>query len=176
MSFIDPASVVPYFELRPDMQAADFGCGAGAYVLAMSRAVLPNGKIFAIDVQKDILLALKNSAKEQHITNIEPLWGDIESAGGAKIGNGLLDFALCSNVLFQTEGGYKVALEMKRALKSGGRAAVIDWSDSFGHLGPHPEALVKKEDARRTFESVGFSFIREFPAGDHHYGLLFAKK
>jgi len=176
MAFIDPAAVVPYFELRPNMQTADFGCGSGAYALAMSRAILPNGKVYAIDVQKDVLVALKNTAEEKNVRNIEFIWGDIEALGGSKIGDQSLDFALASNVLFQTGGGYKLAMEIKRVLKTGGRAAIIDWNESFGNLGPRPEDIVTKESAKQTFEAAGFSVGREFPAGDHHYGLIFTKR
>lgn len=176
MAFIDPAAVVPYFGLRPDMQVGDFGCGSGVYALAMARAVLPNGKVYGLDVQKDLLIALKNTAHEQNVRNLELLWGDLEAQGGSKLADGTLDFALASNVLFQTQGGYKVALEIKRVLKSGGRAAVVDWSESFGGLGPRAEDVITKDKARQTFESAGFVFDKEFPAGDHHYGLLFNKK
>lgn len=177
MAFMDPNSVLPYFELRPDMQVADFGCGSGAYALAMSRAVLPNGKIYAVDVQRDLLVTLKNQAQGQNIRNLEFLWGDLENLGGSKIADHRLDFVLVSNILFQMEDkGYKLALEIKRVLKPDGRVAVIDWSDSFNNLGPSAQDVVTKEAAQKTFAAVGFALTKEFPAGEHHYGLIFNKQ
>jgi ubiquinone/menaquinone biosynthesis C-methylase UbiE len=175
MAFLKPAVVVPYFELRPDMQVGDFGCGTGAYAIAMSRAILPNGKVYAVDVQKDLLTNLMNAARDQNVRNIELLWGDLDEIGGSKIREGLLDFVLLSNVLFQAGGGYKLAVESKRVLKPGGRVAVIDWSDSFGNLGPRGDLIVTKDAARQSFEGAGFAFLKEFPAGDHHYGLIFKR-
>lgn len=176
MAFIEPSKVVSYFDLRPDTQVADFGCGTGAYALAMSRAILPNGKVYAIDVQRDLLVTLKNVAHEQNVRNIDFIWADAEKLGGTKIADGILDFVLLSNILFQTHGGYQLSLEAKRILKPGGQVAIIDWADSFGGLGPQMGDVVKPEEARKTFESAGFEFVKDFPAGDHHYGLIMKKK
>ena len=176
MAFIEPAKVIPYFELRPDIHVADFGAGTGAYTLAMSRAVLPNGKVYAIDVQKELLITLKNSIQTNHIGNLELLWGDIETLGGTKLGDQTVDFVLISNVLFQTKAGYQIALEAKRVLRPGGHVAIIDWTDSFGNMGPVPDMVVSMTDARKMFESAGFLWEKDFPAGDHHYGLIFKKR
>lgn len=176
MGFIEPAKVMAYFELRPDTQVADFGAGTGAYTLAMSRAVLPNGRVYAIDVQKELLITLKNNIKTEHIGNIELLWGDIETLGGSKLGDQTVDFVLISNVLFQTKAGYQIALEAKRVLRPGGRVAVIDWTDSFGNMGPTPEMIIPAEEAKKIFVSAGFQVAKDFPAGDHHYGLIFKKQ
>jgi len=176
MAFIDPAAVIPYFELRPDMQVADFGCGIGAYSIPMSRSIMPNGRVYAIEVQKDLLATLKNAITENHLGNVELLWGDIESAGGTKIADRVVDLVLLSNVLFQTsDKGYKTALEAKRVLKSGGRVVIIDWTESFGNMGPHPDQVVTQEMARKTFETAGFQFVKDFPAGDNHYGIILSK-
>jgi len=176
MAFIDPAQVIPYFELRPDMQVADFGCGTGAYTMLMSRAILPNGKVYAIEVQKDLLITLKNTIAEKHLGNIELLWADIETVGGSKVADRVLDLVLLSNVLFQTEDhGYKTSLEVKRVLRPEGRVVLIDWAGSFGNMGPHPDQVITKESARKIFETAGFQFVKEFPAGDNHYGLILKK-
>ncbi len=175
MAFADPASIVNYFGLKPNMTAADFGTGSGAYALVMAEQVRPNGKVYAVDVQKDLLITLKNTAKERHLTNLEILWGDIENLAGSKIGDQRVDFVLLSNVLFQTKAGYKMAIEAKRILKPGGRVAVIDWTDSFGNLGPRPEDVVTANLAKKVFAQAGFVWEKDFPAGGHHYGLIFKK-
>ena len=173
MAFADPAVIVNYFGLKPDMVVADFGAGSGAYALAMAEQTRPNGKVYAVDVQKDLLTTLKNQARERHLTNLEVLWGDVETLGGSKIGDQKMDFILLSNVLFQTEAGYQAALEAKRILRPGGQAAVIDWQESFGGLGPPPEKIIPADAAKKLFAQAGFAYNKSFPAGDHHYGLIF---
>lgn len=65
--------------------------------------------------------------------------------------------------------------EAKRVLRPGGRALVIDWTDSFGGLGPKPEMVFRKEKAGEMFEKNGFHLDREILAGVHHYGLIYKK-
>jgi len=177
MAFIDPAQVVPLFGLKPDMVVADFGCATGTYAMLLSRAVLPNGKVYAVDVQRDLLVALKSKFQDEHIGNVELLWGDLDKVGGSKIADRVVDFVLASNILFQMEDkGYTLALEAKRVLKPDGRAVVIDWLDSFGNMGPHADQIVTKDMAQKAFTAAGFEVEREFVPGEHHYGLIMKKR
>ena len=80
-----------------------------------------------------------------------------------------------TNTLFQVENKVNVFKEAWRVLKLDGTLVVIDWSESFGGLGPHPEAVVDEAAARALAETAGFVFERSFDAGDHHYGLAFRK-
>jgi hypothetical protein len=50
---------------------------------------------------------------------------------------------------------------------------VVDWEDSFGGMGPHPDCVICKQAAIDLFEAAGFILEREYPAGEHHYGLAF---
>src|SRR3989344_4297364 len=67
--------------------------------------------------------------------------------------------------------------EARRIMKSVGRLAVIDWSDSSSsggrRLGPAKEDTVKKNAAIEIAKKAGFKLYREFDAGAHHYGLIF---
>ena len=180
--FIKPEEIIKNFEVRPGMVAADFGSGSGHYVLAMAKKMnnsgLPAeqaGVVYAIDIQKNLLETIKSEAAKQHLSNVDIVWADIEGKEGTKLANGILDFAVASNILFQIGDKEALAKEIKRTLKSGGRAAVIDWSASFGGTGPSPKAVMPKKETERIFIQEGFLEEREFPAGDNHYGIIFKK-
>lgn len=155
------------------MKVADFGAGSGAYALAIARHLEGSGIVYALDVQKDLLRRLHNEAKAQNLKNVEILWADLEAPGGSKLSDGLLDIVLISNLLFQVDDKPAVLAEAKRIVKSGGRVAIIDWSESFGGMGPHPESVVTREAAYAFAQEAGLTFQKEFPAGAHHYGLVF---
>lgn len=174
MSFADPAQNIQHFGLAAGMKVADFGAGAGAYTLLLAKRV-EDGKVYAIDVQKELLERLAREARAKHISNVEVVWGDIEKVGGTKLRDGSLDAVIISNVLFQAKAGYSVALEAARVLRLGGVAIVIDWSDSFGGLGPHPADVITADKAEKIFAEAGFKLIGEFPAGPHHWGRRFKK-
>lgn len=175
VNFSSPDNNIKYLNLEPQMVVADFGVGSGAYAMAAAREV-PGGKVYAIDIQKDLLAKLKKEASHQNLNNIEILWGDIENVGGVKLTDNSADVVIVSNVLFQAEAKYQLALEAKRILKPAGRLLFIDWSESFGGLGPQAGDIVTAEEAEKIFSEAGFNVSKSFPAGPHHYGIIFVKK
>ncbi len=170
--FSDPRSNIEQFRLDPGMIVADLGAGSGHYSLIASRAIAPTGRVYAVDVQKDLLLRLKADASRLHIGGIEILVGDLEHLGGTKIREASVDRVIASNILFMIENKKNFVNEIKRILKKNGKVLFIDWSSSFGHMGPHPEQVIYKEQGMKLFTDAGFVYEREIGAGDHHYGLV----
>ena len=174
--FAHPARNVAALGIGPGMKIADFGSGSGAYVLAIAEALANSGHVYAVDVQRDLLRRTKNEAHRRGFKNVEVVWGDLEYAGATKIADGLLDMVLISNLLFQINEKNAVIKEAWRVLKPAGRLVIIDWSDSFGGVGPLEVDVVAKEAAESLAVSNGFESVSAFPAGSHHYGLVFRKK
>lgn len=173
--FVRPEEVIKNFDLGPGIAVADFGCGSGHYTLAAAKIVGDYGKVYAIDVQKELLESVKSTARLNNLNNIEFIWADLETSEGSRLAPDSVDLVIISNILFQAEDKIAVAKEAFRILKNKGRAAVIEWSESFGNLGPRPEDVVKKDGAKKIFLEQGFALDKEFEPGEHHYGLIFAK-
>ncbi|OHA27020.1 MAG: hypothetical protein A3D52_00970 [Candidatus Taylorbacteria bacterium RIFCSPHIGHO2_02_FULL_44_36] len=174
--FTDPEKNLEQFDLQKGMWVADFGAGSGFYVLTAARLVGDKGKVLAIDIQQALLTRLKKEAVAKKILNIEIVWGDLEKEGGAKLKDSSVDRIIVSNLLFQIEKKECLAREAARVLKPNGKILAIDWTDSFGGLGPQEKDIFGKEKAQTLFEAVGFSLERTIDAGAHHYGLVFVKK
>lgn len=173
--FSDPETNVPYFGLREGNRVADFGAGSGAYSLAMAPRVGGTGLVYAVEVQKDLLDRLSNEAKSKRVTNIKYIWGDVDKSGGSKLADNSVDAVLLANILFQSEQKYSLILEAKRIVKSGGKVIVIDWQDSFNNLGPKTDKIIKPEQVKEIATQAELEFKENFPAGAHHYGLIFIK-
>jgi len=154
------------------MRVADFGTGSGAYALAIAEHLEGGGRVYAIDVQRDLLRRVANEAKSRGFHNLDVIWADLEVPRASKLADGSMDLVLISNLLFQVPDKLPVLREARRIVKPAGHVAVIDWSDSFGGMGPLKEDVVKKEGALELARKSGFEFVREFPAGAHHYGLV----
>ncbi|MEK7071329.1 MAG: class I SAM-dependent methyltransferase [Patescibacteria group bacterium] len=169
--FADPVSNLKQFGLKEDMVVADLGAGTGFYSVAAG-AMVPRGKVYAVEVQKDFLPTIKKKAQDAHLNNVECFWGNIEKIGGTKIGNNIVDAVIVSNVLFQVEDRDKFLEEVKRILKRGGRVLLIDWSDASSALGPNFNTVISQSKAREMFEQKGFVWQREINAGSHHYGMI----
>lgn len=175
MRFVAPSVVATHFHLREGDHVADFGAGAGHFVAALSRAVGGQGRVYACDIQKQHIEKLEIRKRDERLTNLEPLWCDIEAAQGIALPDRALDGGILVNTLFQFEKKEAALLEIARVLRAGAKLFVIDWSESFGSMGPAPQAVVSEDAARSLLEHAGFSFQRSFDAGRHHYGLAFQK-
>jgi ubiquinone/menaquinone biosynthesis C-methylase UbiE len=173
--FSDPTKNVEQLGIQPGMEIADLGSGSGHYTLAAARALMSTGRVYAVDIQQALLSKLKNQAAKEGLYNVEVIWGDIDKVNGTKLRTASLDLAILGNILFQLENRQAVADEVKRILKAGGRAAVIDWEDSFGGIGPAAGKVVTKMQAQELFEKNGFHLDKEISAGSHHYGLVLKK-
>lgn len=173
--FVEPNAVATHFHLREGDSVADFGAGGGDYLKALSAGVGKSGKVYALEIQKGLVDKIHLHAHQHSLHNIHPLWCDLETAGGTKLASGILDAGLLSNALFQIEHKDVALAEIARVLRKGAKFFVIDWSDSFGGLGPQTAHVVKESEARALCERAGFVFERTFPTGDHHYGLAFRR-
>lgn len=173
--FSDPHHLIAQFDLQSGARVADFGAGGGVVALVAARAVGDAGRVYAIDVQKELLERLKNEARGARLHNLEVLWGDVEKQGGTHLKDGAVDAVMLSNILFQLDDRPGTVKEAQRVLKTGGKVLVVDWSGSFGRMGPDPAHVVVEQTARTLFEQGGFQFVKTINAGAHHYGLVFRK-
>lgn len=173
--FVVPDVVATHFHIKEGDLVADFGAGSGFFLKALSKAVGESGRVYACEIQKQLVEKLGEQSRLWGLSNIHPLWCDLEELNGIKIGNGELDVAILVNTLFLIENKEIAIQEMGRTVRSGGKFFVIDWTESFAGMGPQPNLVVSSADAIALFEANGFVFEREYPAGDHHYGLAFRK-
>jgi len=175
MDFADPSKNIAQFGLREGDIVADLGAGSGYYSMAAARAVGSTGRVYAVEVQKEILNRVASHAEEEGFGNVEIIWGDIEEEGGTKLKDEFVDVVILSNVLFQIEDRNGLSNETNRILKPKGRVLIIDWDGSYNNLGPEPRAVYSAHDARALFENKGYIFESDIKAGAHHYGFSMSK-
>jgi len=173
--FVQPSDVIASLGIAPGSIVADFGAGSGAYTIATALALGESGRVYAVDVQKDLLVRLKKNATDQGLGNVDVIWGDCEKLGGTTLRDQSTDLVIIANVLFQAPEKATLLKEAKRILRAGGKGRLlfIDWSGSFKNMGPKAEQVVSEIEAKRLAEGVGFITERVVSAGTHHYGVLF---
>ncbi len=176
MAFVNPAKIIHLFNLMEGSKFADFGSGSGAYVLAAAPLVGQTGRVLAIEVQKDLLLKLKQAVVDANHSNVKFLWCDFENLGATQLEDESLDVAVVSNTLFQLDNKLGAIREMHRTLKKSGKLYIIDWSESFKGMGPSSDIVVDKDSAMGFATEAGFILQSEFNPGEHHYGLELSKQ
>ncbi|HVM58896.1 MAG TPA: class I SAM-dependent methyltransferase [Candidatus Paceibacterota bacterium] len=173
-AFSDPRENLLQLGLHEGAKVGDFGAGSGHYARAAAAIVGGDGKVYAVDVQEDILKHLKLNSHERHQHIIDTVWGDIEKLGGSRLREHSLDAVILANTLFQVHDVNGLLAEIKRVLKPGGKLLVIDWAGSYGGMGPAPERVVSEHKAEELFISGGFHKVKSFRGGPHHYAIVFS--
>lgn len=171
--FSNPYENLLQVGLRDGMKVADLGSGSGHYALAAGPMVGEKGRVYAIDVQEEVLKHLKDSAHRKHVFNVETVWGDAERHTGTRLREHSIDAVILANALFQIQNRSGILAEIKRIIKPGGKLLVVDWAGSYGGMGPHANHVVAEHDAEALFINGGFHKAKGMRAGPHHYGIVF---
>ena len=176
--FANPDENVHEFGFRAGQAVADLGSGAGHYTFALSKVLGPDGRVYAIDIQDEMLTHLSVELKQKNIENVRVMLGDIEKPNGTHLKNAFVDGVVFSNILFQLENKEGAVKEAFRILKPLGKVCVVEWHDlSFlaNIKKDGQKVVVSEENCRDLFTKAGFVFEKTFEAGEHHYGLIFKK-
>jgi len=177
-TFSDPQKVIDQLEFIPGQHIADFGAGSGAYILAIAERMksATHTKIFAVDIQKDLLARLEAEATHRNYSSVHIVWGDLETPKGSRLKDDSVDMVLVVNTLFQVDDQKSLMNEATRVLKSGAVLVVVDLSESFGNIGPQTKDIVSEMTARTLATEAGCMFEHALEAGEHHYGFVARKK
>lgn len=171
--FARPQKNIREFGIQHNHRVADFGAGSGAYTLGIAEQLEESGKVYAIDVQRDLLRRIANEAVQKNLKNVEVIWADLEVPRASKLASASIDLVLISNLLFQVPDKLLVLKEARRVVKPNGRVVIIDWTESHGGMGPMKDDVFTKDEAVSTALQAGFEPDKEFNAGAHHYGCIF---
>jgi ubiquinone/menaquinone biosynthesis C-methylase UbiE len=173
---IDPFKVLEAAGIKSAMKVADFGCGTlGHYVFPASHLVGPDGKVFAVDILKSVLNGIESRSKMESVSNVLPVWGDLERDGGVKIADNSLDIGMLINNLFMSKQKEVMMKECVRMVKPGGIFVIIDWKPAGVNFGPAPETRVTPEEAKVLAEGAGLKILKDIEPGQYHYGFVCSK-
>ncbi len=144
-----PAGIIERSGIRKGMRVLEVGCGSGAYTTYVARAVGPEGKVYALDIQPKMLeqLGAKLARPENEgIKNIEPLGA---SAYDMPLDDGSVDLAYMITVFQEIPDKQKTLAEIKRVLRPGGILAVTEFL-------PDPDYPLKST-TKKALERGGFT-------------------
>ncbi|MCR4275041.1 MAG: methyltransferase domain-containing protein [Candidatus Campbellbacteria bacterium] len=173
--FAHPEKIIEQFQLGEGMHVADLGVGAGDFTFLAARHVGETGVVYACDLQKELIQKVHKEAQQEGLLNVHTMWTDLEEERGTTLADASVHAVMATNILFQIEHKERFLKEMFRILRADGKALIVDWSDSYGGMGPHATSVLKRHTAQTLAESAGFVFEKDIDAGTHHYGMLLRK-
>ncbi|MFQ5833707.1 MAG: class I SAM-dependent methyltransferase [Candidatus Thorarchaeota archaeon] len=113
-----PSMIVHALELESGMKVVEIGCGPGTFTIDVARAIQPDGTVYAVDIQEDMLEQLRSSMIKHSVENIVPVLAD--AGGRMPIEDNYADAAFGVTVLPEIPDKIAALNEIKRILKPGG--------------------------------------------------------
>jgi len=118
-----PDWVVEELHLHPGMVVADIGAGSGYLERRIAPLVAP-GKVYAVDVQPQMVRLLEQLAAEPGMRNVVPILG---AADDTKLPADSVDEAVMVDVYHELEYPHEVVESLLRALKPGGHLVFVEY-------------------------------------------------
>ena len=109
--------------IRSGATVADVGAGDGFFTSRLARAVGPDGRVFAVDIDDKALERLRNRLNDDGLKNVTIVKG---AADDPKLPAGVLDSALIVNAYHEIERHEPVLAALRRALKPEGRLVIVE--------------------------------------------------
>jgi ubiquinone/menaquinone biosynthesis C-methylase UbiE len=156
--------------LKPGIVVADIGAGTGYLSRRMAPLVMPGGKVWAVDVQPEMINLLQAGVKRSGLTQIE---AKLSAVDDVKLPASSVDLAIMVDVYHELAYPYEVMASLLKALKPGGRLVFVEYKaeDSFVPIKPlhkMSEAQIKREavvfalDWERTVSSLPWQHVVVF--------------
>ncbi|MCC6798128.1 MAG: methyltransferase domain-containing protein [Candidatus Hydrogenedentes bacterium] len=164
-----PAEVIKTMGLKPGDVVADIGCGTGYFTRRMAKAVAPDGKVYANDIQPEFIEMLKVNCAKEGITNFEPILG---AEDDPKLPKGGIDWILLTDVYHEFQQPKPMLARMLESLKPDGKVALIEYrllGDTAAHIKKEHRMSVKQVLAE--WNEAGFELVdlQEFLPSQHFF-------
>ena len=163
-----PHQVIQALKLPPDAVVADVGAGTG-YFSARLATMLPKGKVYAVDVEPDMVKHLAERAKREGRKNMQAVQG---APADAKLPE-KADLILFVDVHHHIDRREQYFRKLRASLKPGGRVAIIDWQAGKLPVGPPPDHKLAREEVIPEMTAAGYVLGEEPRVLPHQYFLIF---
>jgi len=145
--------------LKPGMVACDMGSGNGYHTIPMAKAVAPNGKVFASEIQQEMLTMLDERARKEGVNNIVPVLG---TQTDAKLPDASCDLILLVDVYHEFSDPEPMLTAMKKALKPGGQIVLVEFRAEDESVPIKPEHKMSKEQILKEMSANGLRLSRSY--------------
>lgn len=119
-----PDEVIRAMGLRDGDVVADVGAGTGYFTRRLARAVAPRGRVYAVEIQPEMIALLKQGVEKAGLTNVVPVLG---AADDPRLPPAALDWILLVDVYHELQQPKAVLARMREALKPTGKVALVEY-------------------------------------------------
>lgn len=127
----DSKKVLESLGIKYGYVIGDIGSGGGYFAAQLSKRAGKDGKVFAVDNDKDLLLYVDKAMKKQHICNVETV---LAQENECPLPKQSCDLIFMRNVFHHIEDPVSYFTNMKENLKPYGRLAIVEWLPDMGRI------------------------------------------
>jgi len=148
----------------------DLGSGTGYFTIPLANKT--NGTVYGLDVEKEMLLYLKDRFTSEDITNVELVEGKIENV---PLQDQMVDKVVASMVLHEIEPLKAGLNEINRLLRKGGRCLVVEWVKKDATDGPPKNHRLDADILMKNIKENGFQNVEITYSSEEIYVVCFNK-
>lgn len=166
-----PDITIEMLNLKADDVVADIGAGSGYFSFRMA-AKVPEGKVYAVDIQPEMLKAIASFKKENQITNVETILGEEDNPN---LPPESIDLALMVDAYHEFAYPREMMDGIFNALKPGGKVVLLEYRQENPMIMIKPLHKMSQKQVKKELSSVGLKWetTKEFLPEQHF--LVFSK-
>jgi ubiquinone/menaquinone biosynthesis C-methylase UbiE len=166
-----PHEVLAALNIKPGEVIADIGAGSGYFAFRLAHHVGDEGKIYAVDVNPDMIIHINRRIRDSKAHNIVSVLAPPDDPLLPE--QSVNRFFIC-DVWHHVENQKKYLSLMKKILKPGGEIVMIDFHEADIPIGPPRQMRIAREDLIKQMVSNGFRLAKEHTFLPYQYFLIFA--
>jgi predicted methyltransferase len=166
-----PAEVVKALSVEDGMHVADLGAGTGYFMPYLSKAVGAAGAVFALEVEPNLLVHLRERAEEGGFANVVPV---LTSFDRARLPEASVDLVLIADTYHHIDDRLEYLRRLRDVLRDEGRVAIVDWFKRELPQGPPLDHKIARDQVVEEMESAGYRLVDEPKILPYQYVLVFA--
>jgi SAM-dependent methyltransferase len=156
--------------LPPTALVADIGAGTGYFSARLAKR-LPQGKVFAADIEPDMVHYLAARAEREHLPNLTPVQARPDAANLPEP----VDLILVVDTYHHIDDRSRYFAALQSSLRPGGRLVIIDFKADSPN-GPPAQHRIPPERVMRELAAAGFALADTIDFLPRQYGLIFRKR
>ena len=150
-----PDQALQAIGIRRGMVVADVGAGSGVMTFKMAKLVGPSGKVYAVDIQPEMLEILQTRAQRDKVTNIQTV---LDTVSDPKLPAGAIDLILLVDVYHEFSQPQAMLDHMREALKPNGRLVLLEYRKEDPTVPILPDHKMSVSEVKAEVEPEGFQF------------------
>ena len=168
-----PDILLQELNLKPTDVVADIGAGTG-YLTFRLAPLVPKGKVYAVEIQPQQMIALTNAVMNRRLSNVKPVHGTTQTPN---LDPNSVDVVLLNDVYHEFAYPKEMMAAIVRALKPKGRVALVEYrtDDPNVPASIKPVHRMSVEQCRKELTAAGLAF-RETRQTLPRQHLLFFEK